>query len=536
MKKLFALLLLLSVMCLPSWSATPDKDIIILYTNDVHCGVDDHLGYAGFVWCADEARKLTPYVTLVDAGDWAQGAVVGTISQGRYIVEIMNAIGYDIAVPGNHEFDYGWAMFEKFSRNLKCGFISCNMRDLRTGQLIFKPYRILTYGDVKVAFVGATTPESIVKSTPSYFKDENGKYIYDFDGDTTGKKLITSIQKAVDDARAEGADYVIVVGHLGEYEDVTEVWSTAYIAPRTKGIDAFIDGHSHEVAPGLVFKNAEGKDVIITQAGTKLTHVGKITINTEGRVTAELLTGFDGRDEVTAKIVASIKERLTGVMTRHLTFSSFDFPVKNDKDEWLARNAETNICNLVADAFLASARETPTKKADIAVVNAGAFRTRIPSGDVTYKNVLDVLPFVNTMYICEVPGQTILDELEVGVRLMPGRSGGFLHAAGMTYTIDARIPTPVKVDDRNRLAGIEGKRRVKDVKVNGEALDPEKMYKVAGTNYVLLEEGDGHLFEGRKIVEANYMTDDEAFAHYLRDFQTLPERYRTPQGRIRIIQ
>ncbi|MBQ6971248.1 MAG: bifunctional metallophosphatase/5'-nucleotidase [Synergistaceae bacterium] len=538
MKKVFALLLLVPAMCVfagPSWSAAPDKDIVILYTNDVHCGVDDTLGYAGFMYCVNEARKLTPYVTLVDAGDFAQGAVIGTVSQGRYIVEIMNAIGYDIVVPGNHEFDYGWPMFEKFAGLLKSGFISCNIRDLRTGELIFKPYRILTYGDVKAAFVGVTTPESIVKSTPSFFKDENGQYIYDFDGDKTGAKLIASIQKAVDDARAEGADYVIVVGHLGEYEDVTEVWSAPYIAPRTRGIDAFIDGHSHEVTPGLVFKNLDSKDVVITQTGTKLTHVGKLTINTEGKISTELLAGFDGRDEATVKLVDSIKERLAGTMTRKLTFSSFDFPVKNDKNEWLMRNAETNICNLVADAFLASARETPTKKADIALVNAGAFRTRIPSGDITYKNVLDVLPFVNTMYICEVPGQSILDELEVGARLMPGKSGGFLHVAGMTYTIDSRIPTPVKLDDRNRLVGIEGERRVKDVKINGEALDPEKVYKVASSNYVLLEEGDGHLFRGAKVIEANYMTDDDALAHYIRDFQTLPERYRTAQGRITFI-
>lgn len=535
MKRVFVLLLLLTVMIVPSWSGEPEENIVILYTNDVHCGVDDHLGYAGFMYCVNEARKQTPYVTLVDAGDFAQGAAIGSISQGRYIVEIMNALGYDIVVPGNHEFDYTFGMFEKLSELLRSGFISCNIRDLRTGELIFKPYRILAYGDTKVAFVGVTTPETITSSTPSYFKDESGEFIYDFDGDKTGEKLIVSIQSAVDSARAEGADYVIVVGHLGEYEDTTEVWSTPYIARRTRGIDVFIDGHSHEVTPGLVLKNLDSRDVVITQTGTKLTHVGKLTITTGGKITTELLTGFDGRDEATVRLVDGIKERLAGTMTRHLTYSSFDFPVKNDKDEWLVRNAEMNICNLVSDAFLASARETPTMKADIAVVNAGAFRTKLLSGDVTYKNVLDVLPFVNTMYICEVTGQTILDELELGARLMPGKSGGLLHVAGMTYTIDARIPSPVKVDERNRLVGIEGARRVRDVKVGGVVLDPEKLYKVAGTNYVLLEEGDGHVFEGKKVIEANYMTDDEAFAHYIRDFQRLPGRYRTAQGRIRFI-
>ena len=233
MKKISALLLLLAVMCVPSWGAVPDKDIVILSTNDVHCGVDEVIGYAGVEYYKHEMQKLTPYVTLVDAGDWAQGATIGMIAQGRYILEIMNAMNYEVAVPGNHEFDYGWGMFERLAANLKCGFISCNLMDLRTGKTVFKPYKIFTYGNVKVAFVGASTPESITKSTPSYFMDDAGEYIYDFNGEATGEKLIAAIQKAVDDARAEGADYVIVLGHLGEYEDVTPVWAVPFIAPRT---------------------------------------------------------------------------------------------------------------------------------------------------------------------------------------------------------------------------------------------------------------------------------------------------------------
>ncbi len=365
MKKVFALMLLLSAMLVfsaPSWGAIPDNDIIILYTNDVHCALDENLGYAGFVYCADEARKNTPYVALVDAGDWAQGGTAGAVSQGRYIVEVLNAVSYDVVVPGNHEFDYGWGIFENYMRNLRCGFISCNLRDLRTGKLLFKPYRIMTFGNVKVAFVGASTPESIVKSMPSSFMDENRSFIYDFDGDMTGEKLIASIQKAVDDARAEGADYVIVVGHLGGYEDVTEVWSTPYIAPRTRGIDVFIDGHSHEVTPSLHVRNAENRDVIITQSGTKLNNVGKVTITKEGKITSELLNGFDGRNEITAAIVSDIKARYEGAISTHLTYTSFDIRAMDDKGDWLVRNGETNLCNLVADAILASARETKTGK------------------------------------------------------------------------------------------------------------------------------------------------------------------------------
>ena len=173
MKKFFALILLLGLFCVPCEAVNkPDHDIYIIYTNDVHCGIEDNIGYAGVEYFKNEAKKLTPYVTLVDAGDWAQGATIGSISNGRYIVEIMNALNYDFATPGNHEFDYGFSQFENFAKNLKCGLYSCNLRDLRTGELILKPYKIFEYGKVKVAFVGACTPESITTSTPIFLKDE----------------------------------------------------------------------------------------------------------------------------------------------------------------------------------------------------------------------------------------------------------------------------------------------------------------------------------------------------------------------------
>ncbi|MBQ9390257.1 MAG: bifunctional metallophosphatase/5'-nucleotidase [Synergistaceae bacterium] len=539
MKKFFTLLLLLTIICLPSSAATklPDKDIIILYTNDVHCGVDDNLGYAGFEWCAEQARKQTPYVTLVDAGDFAQGGNIGAISHGRYIVEIMNAISYDIAVPGNHEFDYGWAQFENFAKNLKCGFISCNLINLRTGKLVFKPYRILSYGDVKVAFVGACTPESITKSTPSYFQDDTGEYIYDFDGEPKGTKIIASIQKAVDDARAEGADYVILVGHLGEYKNVTTPeWTVPYIAPRTKGIDVFIDGHSHEVTPCLKFKNADSKDVLVTQSGTKLNNVGKVTIAADGKITTELLNNFDGRDERIEKVVEDIKERFMGTLKEHLGTTSFDLLAMDDKGGWLLRNKDTNLSNIVADAILASTKTTKTLRADIGMINAGGIRTNIKAGEITFKDVLSVLPFSNTVCICDIPGQTILDELEMGAHVMPQGNGGLIHASGLTYTVDTRIPTPAIMDEHNMLKEISGDRRIKDVMINGEPLDPEKTYRVAAVSYFIYMRGDGHVFKGAKLVEPDYMTVDQAFAKYVKELGVIPERYRNAQGRVKVIE
>ncbi len=539
LRKLLAVSLLLALFVVPSYGAAPDKDIIIVFTNDVHCGVEDHIGYAGFALYRNEMRELTPYVTTVDAGDFAQGATIGMIAQGRYIVEIMNEIGYDIVVPGNHDFDYSIGMTENFNKNLSCGLISCNFKTVADDKPVFNPYKILTYGDTKIAYIGATTPETISKSTPSYFMDKNReKYIYTFDGDLTGEKLIADIQKAVDEVRAKGVDYVIVVGHLGEYEDVTEVWSAPFIAARTRGIDVFIDGHSHEVTPEMKIKNADGKEVIITQSGTKLAHIGQVTIAADGKISSKLIDSSNGKDEEVDIAIQKIKGRFEDTLKAHQGHTNFDLRAMDDEGTWLLRDAETNLCDLVTDALLDSASMTKTGKADISLINAGGIRTNIMTGEITFNDVLSVLPFGNTVYMVEVSGQVILDELEVGARLAPQRNGGLLHASGLTYTIDTRIPTPVKMDKTSMFSSMEGERRVKDVKVNGEVIDPDRIYKVVSLNYVLIEHGDGHMFKGTKIIEANYAVASDVLGRYIRKLSEIPEVYENigGQGRLTIIQ
>ena len=520
---------------MPSWGAVPDKDIVILFTNDVHCGVDQNIGYAGLAYYKHQMQKLTPYVTLVDAGDWAQGETIGMLSQGRYLIEIMNALNYEVAVPGNHEFDYGWGMFEVFARDLKCGLTSCNLRDLRSGELVLTPYRMFTYGKVKAAFVGVCTPDGLLKSTTTTFLDETGKRIYDFDEDLSGEKLVASVQRAVDDARKAGADYVIIVGHLGEYDDIPEVWGAPYIASRIRGIDAFIDGHSHEATPALIIKNVDGKDVPITQTGTKLKNIGKVTIHTDGTVKTELVSSVEGRDEKITALIDEIKARYEETVKRHLSYTSFDLKAADENGKWLTRNRENFLCNLVTDALLASAAETKTGKADIALINSGTVRANIKAGEIIFNDVLSVMPYDNTLCIFELSGQTILDELEQGVSTLPRLFGGFLHASGLSYTIDTRIPTPVKTDDSSTMIDIAGERRVRNVKINGEDLDPEKLYRVVSTEFVVLEGGNGHVFKGAKVIEPAYMIQSDAFVHYLLKFDFLPERYNEAQGRITVI-
>ncbi len=271
-----------------AFAANPDQPIKVLYTNDVHCGVDDYIGYAGLAQYKKEMKKETPYFSLVDAGDAIQGAPIGILSNGAYLVDIMNYVGYDVAVPGNHEFDYGMQRFLRLSKSQKSGYVSCNFVTLADGRPVFSPYKIIKYGPAKVAYVGVTTPESLTKSTPKYFIGPDGNYIYGFSEDESGQALYDAIQQSVNDARAQDVDFVVLVGHLGE-DGSTERWSGAQVIAHTTGIDALIDGHSHETIQGATLKNANGENVILTQTGTKLQNIGVLTIGTDGSISAELV-------------------------------------------------------------------------------------------------------------------------------------------------------------------------------------------------------------------------------------------------------
>ncbi|OUM58479.1 hypothetical protein PIROE2DRAFT_16221 [Piromyces sp. E2] len=510
----------------------PDNDIVIIYTNDVHGAVDEKIGYAGVSSYRKKVEENTPYVTLVDVGDAIQGATIGAISQGEYIIDIMNTMEYDIAVPGNHEFDYGMEQFQNLAKKLTCGYISCNFRNATTGQLILQPYQIMTYGDVKVAYVGIITPESFEKSNPASFMDSDGKYIFDFDGDTTGEKLYTSVQKAVDDAREQGADFVIAVGHLGEFTDITTEWTAQFVVEHTKGIDAFIDGHSHEVTPSYMQKNIEGKEIPITQSGTRLEYIGQVTIGKDGSLKTEIINSnqVPSKDPNITSFIEKIKSSYQDKLEEVLGHTEFNLYMTNEKGKWIIQKKETNLANLVLDAFLSEAKEYGG--ADIALCNSGSIRASLPPGNIIYNDTLHVLPSNIGSCIYDVPGQTILDVLEMGARKFPDYNSGLLHTAGLTYSIDPYIPSTVTVDENNVFVGVSGDRRVHNVMVNNEPLDPDRTYRVITNNSIMRKKEDGFVFNGKELVNTNFALPSDLFINYIRKLNEIPDIYRIPQGRL----
>lgn len=572
-----------------------DHDIVVLYTNDVHCGVDDNIGYAGLALYKRQMQQQTPYVTLVDAGDAIQGAPIGTISDGGYIIEIMNKVGYDFAIPGNHEYDYGMDRFMELAGQLACGYTSCNFMNLRTGTTVFAPYRMFTYGDTSVAFVGATTPESFTKSTPAYFQDAGGNYIYGFCEDDSGQSLYNQIQAAVDSARGAGADYVILVGHLGE-NGVTDRWSSDNIISHTRGIDAVIDGHSHETVQGKTVKNADGRDILLTQTGTKLKDIGKLTIRTDGTITTELVYEVPAvdtaRDYVVQKndSLSRIAARELGDPNRWIDIynhnlnklsdpnvlpvglsivvpgscvvedgKALDFGtnqlIKRIQDKYNETlgavightDVELTINNPATGERAVRSAETNLGDlaadayrvmlgADIGLVNGGGVRAGIKAGNITFNDALAVFPFGNMGCVVEVTGQQIKDALEMASRNCPEENGGFLHVSGMTYTIDTSVKSGVKLDDKGNFTGVSGPYRVTDITVNGEPLDLNRTYTVASHNYMLKSGGDGMaMFKGSNVIKDEVMVDVDILAGFIKRLGgNVGAEYANPAGQGRI--
>ena len=548
MKKILALMLALAMLlgCTAlAEDAAPalTKDLVILFTSDAHCGIDNGFGYAGVAAIRD-SLAASNHVVLVDNGDAIQGEPVGTMTKGEAIVELMNAVGYEVAIPGNHEFDYGMDNFLSLVEKANYPYISANFT--YNGELVFQPYVIKEYDGVKVAFVGVTTPKTFTSSTPTYFQDENGNYVYGFSEDETGEKLYAAVQSAVDAARAEGSTYVVAMGHLGN-EDTCAPWRYDNVITNTNGIDVFLDGHSHDTDQVKV-TNKDGVEVPRSGCGTKLEGVGYARISAkDGSVTTGLYTWDNdvsapallGIENDVSKAVAAATETLNAKLSEVVAKTAVDLTIydpvavdENGKPIRIIRNAETNLGDLCADAY------RDQSGAEIAFVNGGGIRVSIAAGDITLNDILKVHPFGNAMCVVEATGQEILDALEWASRNVPGENGGFLQVSGLTYEIHTYIESSCTSDDKGGFTGVTGEYRVKNVKVGGEDLDLERTYTLASHNYMLKSGGDGiNMFTDNKVLQDEVKLDNQVLIDYIVDTLggVVDEQYAEPYGEGRIV-
>ena len=523
--------------------ATLSHDVTLLVTSDIHVGVEDNWTLAGLYELRKQYQEKGDYTLLIDDGDVLQGGLLSSVSRGADLIDIINAMGYDVLTFGNHEFDYGMDQFLQNAGNLKNQYISCNFN--KEGKLVFKPYVIKEFDGVKFAFVGINTPDSLTTSTPKYFQDANGNFIYGFFQGNNGETLYAKVQEAIDSAKAEGAEYVIAVAHIGQKE-TSGPYKYTDIISHTHGFDVFLDGHSHDTDQ-VNMKDKDGHNVFRMGVGTKMSCIGKVTFTRAGTIEHELLTyekpaeGTEATkyNNVISTLIAEKSSKISESMSEVVGTTEFPLyindPVAKDdagKPIRIIRNVETNLGDLIADAYKIRTG------ADCAYTNGGGIRIDVNAGDIKVSDIKNVQPFGNIVCLLEVTGQQILDAMEWGCHVTPAQSGGFPQVSGISFELDTSIADPCKVDDNGMCIGIEGERRVKNLKINGEPVDINKKYKLATLSYTALDHGDGYTaFDGCAVLEMGIAEDYTLILDYIKEDLggKIPEKYRNPYGEDRII-
>ena len=497
------------------------SDVTILYTNDVHTYIDKQspkLTYAAIADLKQSYQNAGKDVLLVDAGDHVQGTAYGSMDEGASIIKLMNAAGYDVATPGNHEFDYGMDRAKAIMKEADFPYLSCNWVDLRTGLRVLPSVKVFVRGGRRIAFVGVTTPETFTKSTPAYFMDKaQRKYIYDIQGGEDGKKLYDAVQKAIDKAKLL-ADVVIGLGHLG-VDPSSSPWTSEEVIAHTSGFDAFIDGHSHTVMENKQVQDASGKAVTLTQTGSYFANVGEMTIAADGTITTKLIPTHEGMDAGIAAMQTGWVNTVDDMLGEKIAVGDSDFYVSDPATgKRRIRSAETNLGDFVADGIYTYFNEVEKLHCDVAIMNGGGIRADVPAGDWTFKTCKQVSPFGNVACLMSVTGKQIQDALEFAARFAGEggkENGGFLQVAGATYEIHTDIPNTVQTDEKNVWIGsATGTPRVQNVKIYDKAsgsylpLDPGATYALAGMNYTLRNLGDGFaMFDGAELIK-DYVSED----------------------------
>ncbi|ATL89161.1 bifunctional metallophosphatase/5'-nucleotidase [Faecalibacterium prausnitzii] len=496
-------------------------DVTILYTNDVHTYIDNKSPkptYAAIAALKKSIEDTGRDVLLVDAGDHIQGTAYGSMDDGATIIELMNEAGYDLATPGNHEFDYGMARAKAVLREADFPYVSCNWIDLRTGLNVLPSVKFFLVGGRKIAFVGVTTPETFTKSTPAYFmNDAQTKYIYDILGGEDGQKLYDAVQKAIDKAEFWGADTIIGLGHLG-VDPSSSPWTSEEVIAHTHGFNAFIDGHSHTVMASKQVTDASGKAVTLTQTGSYFKNIGKMTVGADGTITTELIDTYEGLDAAVAATASNWISAVDDMLGEEIAVGDTKFYINDPATgKRRIRSGETNLGDFVADGIYTYFNEIEELHCDIAIMNGGGIRTDVEAGPWSFKTCKTVSPFGNVACLMSVTGQQIQDALEFGARFAGAEgkeNGGFLQVAGARYTIHTGTPNTVQTNEKNVWTGSAATPRVSNVEIYDKTtgtyqpLDPNATYALAGMNYTLRNLGDGFaMFDGATLIK-DYVSED----------------------------
>ena len=478
---LFLALVMVLALAIPAGATETEQDltghIVILHTNDVHGAIGE---YAKVAALKQAYQAAGAYVLLADAGDFIQGDPTVSASQGKTAIELMNLAGYDVAAPGNHEFDYGYPNLKTLAGEADFPILAANVRYDNAAALGDQTTFTTTDGK-KIGIFGLDTPETATKAHPDKIKGVSF---------LAAQEMFDCAQAQVDALKADGCDYIICLGHLGIDAESTGNRSIDLLEKVT-GIDVFIDGHSHSTLEEIKeATNGTGKvgDTVLTSTGTKLANVGMVDISPDGTISTSSLATSELTVTPDAKVAARAEEIQKEIDADYGTvFAKTEVALDGEKAN--VRTGETNLGDLIADAMLWQAGLLD-EGVDAAVTNGGGIRASIAAGDITKKDINTVLPFGNTLYVVKVTGAELLEALEASTYCTPEAIGGFPQVAGIEFTVN----TGAQFDTKELYPGSTyGKpasiNRVMIQTVGGEAFNPEETYTIV-TNDIMGAGGD----------------------------------------------
>ena len=522
---LFLSLVMAFTLVVPTAWADEPKEMtgktVILHSNDVHGAIER---YAYMAALRDEYKGKGAEVILADAGDYSQGTAYVSITKGENAFDMMNAVGYNVATIGNHEFDYGWEQLKANADKATFKIVCADV--LEGGATIFEPYTIIEKGGVKIGFFGMQTPEAQTKANPALIQGLTF---------LAGEDLYDCAQAQVDALETAGADVIICLSHLGV--DASSEPNTSYdMLDNTTGIDMVIDGHSHTVMKATA-------ETPIQSTGTAFANIGVIVIdNATKKIVDNFLYEVPGTLTADTAVAAKAHEIMEHVnMAYGAVFAKSEVELNGAKAPNGNRDGETNLGDLITDAMLWSIQKNPDSvtvpmENVLAITNGGGIRAPIHKGDVTKKDVNTVLPFGNTVAVVYVTGAELLEALEASTYCTPEAVGGFPQVSGIEFIVDtsAAYDANDTTYPGSTYYGPKSINRVTIIGVNGEEFDPEATYAVITNNFLAAGGDTYYAFANASAQFDTGLPLDEVLMDYITEELggVIGEEYAQPQGRI----
>ena len=442
--------------CFGPWASDDSVDdlegqVYVIHTNDTHGYYDDNLGFSKVAALRDDLESRGATVFLLDAGDAFQGTQYTMLTHGQSTVDVMNSVGYDLTVPGNHEFDYGFETYIENEGGLTFETISANLVYADTGETVFEPYTVLERDGYRLGVFGLCTPDTLDLVMPGYLDD------------ITITDPVDAARQMVDVLEKENVDCILALGHIGV--DPSSSITSDEICAQVEGIDVFIDGHSHTAMSGGEVVGAdlelEESDTLIASAGYAIEQIGLVCLTADGGCTAELVDSYDRTDSEVDAVIDDLHSDFDE--TLDIVIGHTDVELTGERTQ--SRLEEVGLGDFVTDTIRA------LTGADIALYNGGSIRASIAPGDITAGMVYQSFPFENYVVTKVLTGAQIVQVLEGGLAGLPGAAGAYLQISGIVLTYDSSLPS--------------GSRVVSVTLSDGTPLDADEEYLVASNDYVM---------------------------------------------------